>query len=161
IRRNWMAIFVASIPLALGCNKPAASTTGDKGSTSDTKKTEIKTTDNPTAGSTSNVSIKKEPFGKFEGKDVTLYTITNKNGLVLKMTDFGATVVAVEVPDKDGKLANVNLGFKDVKGFIDHGAHFGATIGRYGNRIAKGKFSIDGKEYQLPSINNGDNHLHG
>ena len=108
------------------------------------------------------VNLQTEPFGKTpDGEQATLYTITTAHGMVLKMTDYGATVVAVEVPDKNGKNANVNLGFDTVQGFVDCGSHYGATIGRYGNRIAKGKFTLDGVTYDKLAINNGANHLHG
>lgn len=111
--------------------------------------------------SNASMSIEKSPFGKTEaGEEARLFTCKNKNGLVLKLTDYGASVVAVETPDKNGKLANINLGFDDVKGFEGQHPFFGATVGRYANRIAKGKFTLDGKEYTL-ATNNGPNHLHG
>lgn len=104
---------------------------------------------------------KTESFGKTkEGQEVTLFTVTNKNGLVLKMIDYGATVVSVETPDKDGKLANVTLSFPTVDGYLQRHPYFGSTVGRYGNRIAKGKFKIGEEEYTL-ATNNGANHLHG
>ncbi len=73
---------------------------------------------------------------------------------------YGATVVSMETPDKAGKLANIQLGFPTLEGYLQRHPYFGSTVGRYGNRIAKGKFSIDGKEYTL-ATNNGPNHLHG
>jgi aldose 1-epimerase len=107
------------------------------------------------------VSLKQVPFGKTpQGEAVTLTTCTNAHGLVLKLIDYGATVVAVETPDRHGKLANINLGFDTLDAYLKHKAHFGTTIGRYGNRIAKGKFTLDGHSYQL-ATNNGPNHLHG
>ena len=103
----------------------------------------------------------QESFGKLTGGgDVTEFTITNPSGATLKMIDYGATIVSLEVPDKEGKLANVNIGLKTPDDYDKNTAHFGATIGRYGNRIAKGKFKLDGKEYSL-AINNAPNHLHG
>jgi aldose 1-epimerase len=107
------------------------------------------------------MSLKKSSFGKTEsGQEAQLFTCTNKNGLVLKLTDYGATVVAVETPDREGKLANINLGFDSVKGFEGQHPYFGSTVGRFANRIAGGKFTLDGKEYTLAK-NNGPNHLHG
>jgi aldose 1-epimerase len=107
------------------------------------------------------MNIQKAAYGKTsEGTTVDLYTCTNAHGLVVKLTNFGAIIVAVEVPDRDGKLGNVNLGFPGVEGYAGKSPYFGATIGRYGNRIAKGKFTLDGKEYTL-ATNNGVNHLHG
>ena len=89
-----------------------------------------------------------------------IYTIENKNGTVLKMIDYGAIVVAVEVADKAGKRENITLGFDKLEGYLGKHPYFGATVGRYGNRIAKGKFTLDGKEYTL-ATNNAPNHLHG
>ncbi len=107
------------------------------------------------------VNVKQAPFGTTsDGKTATLYTCVNSHGLVLKLTDHGAFVTGVETPDRHGKLAEITLGFKTLDGYLTHKAHFGGTIGRYGNRIAKGKFTLDGKTYQL-ATNNGPNHLHG
>jgi aldose 1-epimerase len=107
------------------------------------------------------MSIMKTAFGKTkDGAEVSLFTCTNKNGLVLKVMTYGATVVSIETPDKAGKLANIQLGFPTLDGYLQRHPYFGSTVGRYGNRIAKGKFSIDGKEYTL-ATNNGPNHLHG
>lgn len=109
----------------------------------------------------SSMKIEKQPFGKTEdGQDVTLFTCTNELGLVLKLTDYGALVVAVETPDRSGRLANINLGFPKLDGYLARHPYFGATVGRFCNRIAKGKFTLNGKEYQL-ATNNGANHLHG
>ncbi|MEZ6092928.1 MAG: aldose epimerase family protein [Pirellulaceae bacterium] len=106
-------------------------------------------------------AIEQEGYGKTKnGDDVTLFTITNKNGFVLKMIDYGATVVSLEVPDKEGELANIVLTCDGIEGFQACQSYFNGSVGRYCNRIAKGKFSIDGKEYQL-ATNNGPNHLHG
>lgn len=117
--------------------------------------------DKPAEGSEAKMSIQKSPFGKTaEGQEVSLYTLTNAQGLVVKMTDYGATVVAVETPDRDGKLANITLGFPTLDGYLKRHPYFGSTVGRYGNRIAGGKFSLDGQEYTL-AVNNGPNHLHG
>ena len=105
--------------------------------------------------------ITKTGFGKTaEGVEVDLYTCTNANGLVMKVTNYGAIVVGLETPDRDGKLANVTLGFDDLDGYLPRHPYFGATVGRYCNRIAKGKFTLDGKEYTL-ATNNDPNHLHG
>jgi aldose 1-epimerase len=107
------------------------------------------------------MKMTKEPFGKTaDGQEVDLYTLTNAHGMRVKIMSYGAIVVSVEVPDRDGKLANVNLGFDNLDMYLKGHPYFGATIGRYGNRIAKGKFTLDGKEYTL-AVNNGPNHLHG
>src|SRR5262249_27630529 len=103
-----------------------------------------------------------KPFGKStEGAMIEEYTLTNKNGVVLKLINRGATIAELHVPEKSGKLADVVLGFDNVADYeSDKNQYFGCTAGRYANRIAKGKFTIDGNMYQL-AINNGPNHLHG
>jgi aldose 1-epimerase len=107
------------------------------------------------------MNVEKAPFGKTAaGAEVDQYTCTNAQGLVIKLINYGAIFTAVEVPDRDGKLANVTLGFPSLDGYADKSPYFGATIGRYGNRIAKGKFTLDGQESTL-ATNNGVNHLHG
>ena len=102
----------------------------------------------------------KKVFGKLpSGETAHLYTITS--GIITAaITDFGSNLVSLWVPDKDGNLADVTLGFDSMEGYIkDHGC-MGETIGRYGNRIGKGTFTLDGVTYQL-ATNNGNNHLHG
>lgn len=107
------------------------------------------------------MSVNQESFGKTpDGQQVDLYTLTNSNGLRARITNFGAILVSLEVPDRDGKLADITLGFDNVDGYVSQSAYFGATVGRYANRIGKGKFKLDGKEYEL-ATNDGENHLHG
>ncbi|MEZ6035327.1 MAG: aldose epimerase family protein [Planctomycetaceae bacterium] len=103
-----------------------------------------------------------EAFGKTkDGHAVELYTLRNANGLVAKVMTRGATLVQLYVPDKNGKADDVVLGFDDVGGYeSEDNQYFGCTTGRVCNRIAKGKFSLEGKEYTL-AINNEPNHLHG
>ena len=102
------------------------------------------------------------PFGKAaDGTPVESYTLTNTNGASVKIMTLGATVTEINVPDKVGKFANVVLGFDSAEGYqSDKNQYFGATTGRVANRIAKGTFSLDGKEYKL-AVNNGPDHLHG
>jgi aldose 1-epimerase len=102
------------------------------------------------------------PFGKTaDGTPVESYTLTNKNGVSVKIMTLGATITEINVPDKNGKFSNVVLGFDSAEGYLsDKNQYFGATTGRVANRIAKGKFKLDGKEYKL-ATNNGPNHLHG
>ncbi|RAK43039.1 aldose 1-epimerase [Actinoplanes lutulentus] len=89
------------------------------------------------------------------------YELTNPNGMRVRVLGYGGIIQSVEVPDRDGVFANVALGFADVQGYRDHpGPYFGAIIGRFGNRIAKGRFTLDGSEYSVP-LNNGPNSLHG
>ena len=105
--------------------------------------------------------ISKKPFGKTkDGQPVELYTLTNANGMQATIMTYGATVVTLTAPDRKGQFADVVLGFDTLDGYLKGHPFFGSTVGRYGNRIAKGKFTIDGKEYTL-ARNNGENHLHG
>ena len=105
--------------------------------------------------------VQVEAWGKIpDGQKISLYTFTNKNGLTVKMTNYGAIVVSVETPDKNGDFANINAGFDNLDSYIAGHPYFGSTVGRFCNRIANGKFSIGKKEYTL-ATNNGDHHLHG
>lgn len=105
--------------------------------------------------------IQKEPFGTTEdGEETTLYTLTNANGVEAKISNYGGVVVSLKVPDKDGKMGDVVLGYDSLSGYENNTAYFGAIIGRYGNRIAGGKFTLDGETYTL-ATNNNTNHLHG
>ena len=106
-------------------------------------------------------SMEKKVFGTTaDGKTAELYTLKNKSGMQVSITNFGATVVSIMVPDKAGKVADVALGYDDLAGYELNKNYLGVLVGRYGNRIAHGKFSIDGTEYTLAK-NNGDNSLHG
>lgn len=107
------------------------------------------------------MEVVKRPFGNTkDGKPVEQYICKNANGYVLEMIDYGAIVTGLMAPDKDGKIENITLSCTDMEGYEACTSYFGATVGRYCNRIAKGKFSIDGTEYTL-ATNNGENHLHG
>jgi len=107
------------------------------------------------------MSIEKRPFGKTaDGKSVDLYTLTNANGLKADIMTYGGIVTSLHVPDRNGNFADIVLGCDSLDEYIKGTAYFGALIGRYGNRIAEGKFSLDGVEYMLAK-NNGPNHLHG
>jgi aldose 1-epimerase len=103
----------------------------------------------------------EKPGKTADGTPVEFFTLKSKGGLVVKLMSRGATVMSIQAPDKTGTLANVTLGFDDVAGYeSDANAFFGCTTGRVCNRIAKGKFTLEGKEYSL-AINNAPNHLHG
>lgn len=110
----------------------------------------------------SKMKIEKSTFGKLpDGRTAELYTLTNDNGMEVKITNYGATITSLKVPDKNGTLEDVVLGFDSLQGYLQEDVpYFGAVVGRYGNRIAGGKFELDGQEYTL-AINNGPNHLHG
>lgn len=99
-------------------------------------------------------------FGTYEGKPVTLYTLKNKNGMVAKIMDYGATIVSMTAPDRKGKYEEVTLGFDKFDNYPTKSPYFGCIAGRVGNRIAKGRFTLDGEEHKL-AINNGPNSLHG
>src|SRR6266568_9216751 len=106
-------------------------------------------------------SIEKIAFGETpEGTEVELFVLTNQNGMVAKVITYGAILTELRVPDRHGKLGNVVLGFDNLDQYVKGSPFFGATTGRVANRIAKGRFKLDGKEYTL-AVNNGPNHLHG
>jgi aldose 1-epimerase len=105
--------------------------------------------------------VERTEFGKTkDGKPVELYTLTNRNGLKAKVMTYGATLTEMQVPDKNGKNESVVLGFDNLDRYLAGHPFFGSTTGRVANRIANGRFTLDGKEYQL-ATNNGPNHLHG
>jgi aldose 1-epimerase len=106
-------------------------------------------------------TIEKSEFGQTaDGKPVDLFVLTNANGVKAKVISYGAILTELHVPDRDGKLADVVLGFDTLKEYLAGHPFFGATVGRVANRVAKGKFELDGKEYTL-AVNNGPNSLHG
>jgi aldose 1-epimerase len=98
--------------------------------------------------------------GQLGGKTTALYTLRNSHGLVAQVTNLGSKIVSIFVPDREGNFADIVLGYETIEGYIKGNPYFGAICGRYANRIANGKFIIDGKIYRLP-INNGPNSLHG
>jgi aldose 1-epimerase len=122
------------------------------------------------AAHSASFSLVRQPFGTVEGHPVYLYTLSN-GSMQVKITNFGGVVQSINVPDREGKLADVALGFKELSGYLANDVYpqpsggsgttyFGAIIGRYANRIAKGTFTLNGHTYHLP-INNGVNTLHG
>jgi aldose 1-epimerase len=105
--------------------------------------------------------ISKEAFGKTkDGTPVDLFILRNTKGAEARICNYGGLVISLKVPDRHGKLGDVVLGYDNLDGYLKSSPYFGALVGRYGNRIAKGKFTLDGKEYTL-AINNGPNALHG
>ncbi|MBN1457657.1 MAG: galactose mutarotase [Sedimentisphaerales bacterium] len=107
------------------------------------------------------MSVTSEKFGQTpDGKNVDIYTLTNDNGLSAQIINYGGIVKSLTAPDRNGKLIDVALGYDSLDGYIKGAFYFGTLIGRVGNRIAKGKFVLDRKEYTL-AVNNGPNHLHG
>jgi aldose 1-epimerase len=108
-----------------------------------------------------NPQMQKQSFGKTEdGQQTDLYILTNKHGMEITITNYGGTVVTLKVPDRNGKLDDVVLGYDKLDDYAAGKAYFGAIVGRYANRIAHAKFTLDGITYTLPK-NDGDNHLHG
>ncbi|WP_332877863.1 aldose epimerase family protein [Massilia sp. S19_KUP03_FR1] len=106
-------------------------------------------------------AITRAPFGRLpDGREASLFTLINAAGMVATITDFGGIVTSLSVPDRAGHLANVVLGFDALAPYLSGSAYFGALIGRYGNRIARGQFTLDGADHQL-TVNNGAHHLHG
>ncbi len=99
-------------------------------------------------------------IGQVDGKPVKKYTLRNANGVEAEIMNYGGIVMSLKVPDKNGKLADVVLGYDNLEGYLKETPYFGCLVGRYGNRIAKGKFTLDGKNYTLAQ-NNGPNALHG
>jgi aldose 1-epimerase len=132
--------------LLIACNN--GSTETSKNDTSDTT-------------SANSSGITERTFGTFEGKPVTVYTITNPSGMRLSVMNYGGTITEIVTPDRNGHPGDVVLGFDSLIGFLQRGnPYFGSLIGRYGNRIAKGNFTLDGRTYQLAGNDNG-NSLHG
>ncbi len=102
-----------------------------------------------------------QEFGKTpDGKAVEIYTLANSKGMEARITTYGGRVVSLKTPDKNGKFGDIVLGFDSLDGYLGDNPYFGALIGRYGNRIGKGRFQLDGQEYKL-AVNNGENSLHG
>lgn len=159
LRSLWLLWFSSCLLLGLGCqgdnNQQQSNDTQSESNDKDQESNDTQNQDETT------MSTEKATYGKLvDGREVDLYTCTNANGLVVKMITYGAIVTSVEVPDRDGKLANITLGFDSLEGYLPRHPYFGATVGRYCNRIAKGKFKLADKEYTL-ATNNDANHLHG
>jgi aldose 1-epimerase len=107
------------------------------------------------------MSILKKSFGKTKtGEETSLYVLTNKNGVSVSFTDYGACIVNVMVPDRNGKIEDVVLGYDDVTGYEINSPGFGSFIGRHANRIGEAVFELNGKKYELEK-NDGKNNLHG
>ncbi len=105
-------------------------------------------------------TIKKESFGTTPAGKVDIFTLTNSAKTEVKITNYGGRIVSIKTADKNGKFDDVALGYDTIDQYLSDNFFFGGIIGRYANRIAKGKFSLNGKEYSL-ATNNGENHLHG
>jgi aldose 1-epimerase len=142
MKKQISFLLVAVTLLCMSCNNSSDS---DKTNDSDPSKS----------------SITEKPFGNFEGKPVTEYTITNASGMQVSILNYGGTVTRIITKDKDGKDGNVILGYDSLSGYLQKGnPYFGCLVGRYANRIANAKFSLDGATYTLAANNNGQT-LHG
>jgi aldose 1-epimerase len=120
---------------------------------------EVKT--QPTETTTQDSAISVTHFGELtDGTPMSLYALENRSGAIMKVINYGGIITSLIMPDRNGKMGDVVLGYDSLEGYVTNNPYFGALIGRYGNRIAKGKFSLDGKAYTL-AVNNGPNHLHG
>jgi aldose 1-epimerase len=115
----------------------------------------------PSPGEVVKKGVIKVPYGKTkDGKEVEKFALINSKGMTAKVITWGGLLTELLVPDREGKLTDVVLGFDSLKDYLGRHPYFGANVGRVGNRIAKGRFTLDGKEYKL-ATNNGPNHLHG
>jgi aldose 1-epimerase len=106
--------------------------------------------------------VKQENFkSTYKNLETDLYTIKNKNGIVMQVTNYGAKIVTLFVPDKEGNFKDIVFGYDNIKDYLNGDKYFGAVVGRYANRIAGGKFVLDGTEYHIPTNDGGKNALHG
>ena len=145
------AFLFASSFAALACGTSGADTSAKADSTK-----------RAAAASTPHVdSVSRAPFGTApDGTPVEVFTLTNKNGVEARILSYGGIIQSLKTPDRTGKMDDVVLGFDDMAGYVKSSPYFGAIVGRYGNRIARGRFTLDGKTYKL-AINNPPNSLHG
>lgn len=144
MRNVWITLTLVTAFAATGCS-----------SKKETKEEAVDTT--------ANVSTPMQPqsFGTLsDGREVKSYTLKNKNGVEMKVINYGGIITHLRTPDKSGVLEDIVLGYDSLDGYLKATPYFGAIVGRYGNRIANGKFKVDGKEYSVAQNNNGQ-HLHG
>jgi aldose 1-epimerase len=163
-RRRLIAsavLLVTPVLGACGRSQPAPAETAATEPPAGDEQMEPGAAEEPTAPAEPKVApISKAPYGQVDGKDVELYTLTNANGLVLKVTNYGCIITELHVPDRDGKLGDIVHGFDNVDDYVKSSPYFGATIGRVANRIKGAKFKLEGKSYKL-AMNNAPSHLHG
>jgi aldose 1-epimerase len=143
---TWPAL-IGTVAILLGGRVGAAEKGADK-------------TDQAVIAKKAGKPVEKVKWGQADGKEVDLYTLTNKHGLVARITNYGGIVVELHVPDKKGHLGDIVFGYDNLADYVKKTPYFGATIGRMANRIADAKFDLDGTTYKL-AANNGTNHLHG
>jgi aldose 1-epimerase len=109
---------------------------------------------------TKRATVTKQSFGQADGRNVDIYTLTNAHGVEARITNYGGIVVSLRVPDRAGRFDDVVLGYDSIDGYLKGTSYLGALVGRYGNRIARGRFTLNSVGYQL-AVNNGENALHG
>jgi len=115
----------------------------------------------PNAPNQQAATVTVAPFGRMpDGKAVEVYTLTNVRGMEVRAITYGAVIQAIRVPDRAGRLDDIALGYDSMQGYLTSSPYFGAVVGRYANRIARGQFTLEGRTYRL-AINNAPNHLHG
>jgi len=135
--KSWLCLI--ALVAAAGCNAPPAT---------------------PPPTTPAGPVVKREAFGSVAGRPIEQLTLTNKNGIEVRAITYGGIITSIKTPDRAGAIGDIVLGFDAIDGYLGGHPYFGAIIGRYGNRIAKGRFTIDSQEYKL-ATNNGPNHLHG
>lgn len=151
----------ASLTLLLAACAPESEPEQVKADTSDIAMNETSQAEVETVAPETDKFISKSSFGTTAGgEDVTLYTLHNKSGMKAEITNYGGIVVSLTAPDRDGHFEDIVLGYETLAEYEKENPYFGALIGRYGNRIGKGQFMLDGETYQL-TVNDGQNHLHG
>jgi aldose 1-epimerase len=107
------------------------------------------------------MTLQKQPYGRLaDGAAVQKYVLATSRGITAELLSYGGILASLAMPDRRGRTANVTLGFDDLEGYVARSPYFGALLGRYANRIARGSFAIEGRQYKL-ACNNGPNHLHG
>lgn len=156
--RTLTILFAVALPASLLCSCSETSES-DRSSQQSTAQPQAGDKTQATGG-TGEMNYRKKSWGTVDGKPVSIYYMTNGNGMRADISDYGAIVRSLDVPDRNGKVADVVLGYASVAEYLESTPYFGAIVGRYGNRIAKGRFTLDGVEYKL-ATNNNENHLHG
>lgn len=159
---RWIAVLAAGCFAAMGCGQHGSEPACPPGACPDpTPQLAANAVANNEMEAENTMSVTKEAFGKTsDGQEIFLYTLSNRHGLRAKVMTYGATLTAVELPDRDGKIENVTLHMPNLEEYEKGHPFFGSIAGRYANRIARGRFTLDEQEYTL-AVNNGENHLHG
>ncbi len=143
------------------CSKKEALSGSETGAPARSEAAAAGAADAAGAKGTATMNVTREPFGSLpDGTAVEIFTLTNGKGVKARLMTYGAILVSLEAPDRNGRPADVVLGYETLDGYVKKSPYFGAIVGRYGNRIAKGRFTLDGATYAL-AVNDGENHLHG